>query len=42
MDFGRHLLKVGSDQVVGQDILEEREPEDTNLCKELALVGDTL
>lgn len=28
--------------MVGQDILEEREPEDTNLCEELALVGDSL
>jgi hypothetical protein len=42
LDLGRHLFKIGGDQVVGQDILEVRKPKDADLCQQLSLVGDTL
>lgn len=42
LNLGRELVKVGGDEVVGQDILQEREPEDTNLGQQLSLVGDAL
>jgi hypothetical protein len=41
-DLVGHLFKVGSDQMVGHHILEEREPELADLCEKFALVGNTL
>lgn len=42
LDLGRELVKVGGDEVVGQDILQEREPKNADLGQQLSLVGDAL
>lgn len=42
LDLSGHLSKIGGDQVVGQNILEVRKPEDADLRQQLSLVGDAL